>query len=346
MRAPEFWNHKYGREAAPFIRTVLSPFGWIYGQVTARRIATTTPYDPQIPVICVGNASVGGVGKTPITAYLLESLTRMGIKAVALTRGYGGREKGPLLVKSKHIFKDVGDEPMLLARKGPVWVSEGRDDGARAAVGALIGFRNTGAEVIIMDDGHQNPLVKKTLSLLVVDAEIGFGNERVFPAGPLREPLEIALSRADAVILMKPTPDYEVSPELTAQLKPLPVVPAHLVPYGQLPQHENGKNSKLYAFAGIGRPNKFFDSLIRAGADLVESQPYPNHYAYKDTDMKNLIDLAREDEATLITTEKDYVRIPISFQKHVAVWPVALQFEDELTLRRILHPIIAATKAG
>ncbi len=338
IRAPEFWNHKYGREAAPFIRTVLSPFGWVYGKVTARRIATTIPYDPQIPVICVGNASVGGVGKTPITAYLLESLTRMGIKAVALTRGYGGREKGPVLVKTKHTFKDIGDEPMLLARKGPVWVSAGRDDGARAAVGALVGFNKTGAEVIIMDDGHQNPLVKKTLSLLVVDAEIGFGNEHVFPAGPLREPLEAALSRADAVILMKPTPDYEVSADLLAQLKPLPVVAAHLIPYAQLPK------GKLYAFAGIGRPNKFFDALIRAGADLVEGQPYPNHYAYKDTDMKNLIDLAREDEATLITTEKDYVRIPKGFQKHVAVWPVSVQFEDELTLRRILHPIVAVTK--
>jgi len=340
MRAPEFWNHKHGREAAPFIRTVLSPLGWIYGQITARRIATTTSYDPKIPVICVGNAGVGGVGKTPITAYLLESLTRMGIKAVALTRGYGGREKGPLLVKSKHSYTDVGDEPMLLARKGPVWVSAGRDDGARAAVGALVGFNKTGAEVIIMDDGHQNPLVKKTLSLLVVDAEIGFGNERVFPAGPLREPLGAALSRSDAVILMKPTPDYEVSEALAAQLKPLPVIAAYLVPYGQLPA------GKLYAFAGIGRPNKFFDALIRAGADVVECQPYPNHYAYKDTDMKNLIDLAREDEATLITTEKDYVRIPKSFRKHIAVWPVSLQFEDELTLRRILHPIIATTKAS
>ncbi|MCF6222055.1 MAG: tetraacyldisaccharide 4'-kinase, partial [Robiginitomaculum sp.] len=256
--------------------------------------------------------------------------------------GSGGREKGPVLVKSKPTFQDVGDGPLLVARKGPVWVSAGRDDGARAAVGVLTGFSNMGAEVIIMDDGHQNPLVKKTLSLLVVDAEIGFGNERVFPAGPLREPVSAALSRSDAVILMKPTPDFEVDEYLLEQLKPLPVVAAHLAPYGQLPK------GKLYAFAGIGRPNKFFDALIRAmketNAELVESQPYPNHYAYKDTDMKNLIDLAREDEATLITTEKDYVRIPKGFQKHVAVWPVAVQFEDELTLRRILHPIIAAVK--
>ncbi len=344
MQAPDFWNHKYGREAAPFIRTVLSPIGWVYGKATARRIATTEPYDPKIPVICVGNASVGGVGKTPVTAYLLESLTRMGIKAVGLSRGYGGREKGPLLVNTKHTYKDVGDEPILLARKGPIWVSAGRDDGARAAVGALSGFNKTGAEVIIMDDGHQNPLVKKTLSLLVVDAETGFGNEHVFPSGPLREPLKAALSRTDAVILIKPTAQYAVSPELTAQLKPLPVIPAHLAPSGQLPQNKDGKKAKLYAFAGIGRPNKFFDALIRAGAELVEGQPFSNHYAYKDTDIKNLIDLAREDEAILITTEKDYVRIPKSFQKHIAVWPVSVEFEDELTLRRILHPIIAAVQ--
>lgn len=340
MRAPEFWNYKHGREAAPFIRTVLTPFGWIYGYATKRRIATTTPYDPGIPVICVGNASVGGVGKTPVTAYLLESLTRMGIKAVGLTRGYGGREKGPLLVRSKHSYKDVGDEPLLLARKGPVWVSAGRDDGARAAVGALVGFSRSGAEVIIMDDGHQNPLVKKTLSLLVVDAEIGFGNECVFPAGPLREPVSAALARTDAVILLKPTPDYEVDTALLETLKGLPVIPASLAPFARLPK------GKLYAFAGIGRPNKFFDALRRAGADLVESLPYANHYAYKDEDLKNLIDLAGEDEATLITTEKDYVRIPKGFRKHVAVWPVAVEFEDELTLRRILHPIITAAKSG
>ena len=344
MRAPEFWNYKHGREAAPFIRTVLTPLGWIYGYATKHRIATTTPYDPGIPVICVGNASVGGVGKTPVTAYLLESLTRMGIKAVGLTRGYGGKEKGPLLVKSKHSYKDVGDEPLLLARKGPVWVSAGRDDGARAAVGALVGFSNIGAEVIIMDDGHQNPLVKKTLSILVVDAEIGFGNERVFPAGPLREPVAAALGRTDAVILMKPTPDYETSPELLAQLKGLPVVPAWLAPFAQLPK------GKLYAFAGIGRPNKFFDALRRAmkdtGGELVEALSYANHYGYKDEDLKDLIDLAGEEEATLITTEKDYVRIPKGFRKHVAVWPVAVEFEDELTLRRILHPIITAAKSG
>ncbi len=329
MRPPEFWNHKYGREAAPFIRTALGPLGWLYGRATARRIATTVPYDPGIPVICVGNASVGGTGKTPVTAYLLESLNRMGIRAHGLSRGYGGREKGPMVVQSKHTHVDVGDEPLLLARKGPVWVAAGRDDGARAAAAR-------GAQIIIMDDGHQNPLVKKTLSLLVVDAEIGFGNGRVFPAGPLREPIAAALSRTDAVILMKPTPDFEVSGGLLALLKGLPVISAYLVSTAPLPK------GQLFAFAGIGRPNKFFDALGRAGGDVVEGIRYANHYAYKDTDLKNLLDLSKEYGAKLITTEKDFVRIPKGFQKHVTPWPVSVEFDDELTLRRILHPIIAA----
>jgi tetraacyldisaccharide 4'-kinase len=331
MRAPEFWNHKYGRDAALFLRTILRPLGALYAHSTAKRIANTTPYDPGIPVICVGNASVGGTGKTPIVAYLLESFNRMGIRAVALSRGYGGREKGPVLVHPKHTYRDVGDEPILLSRSGPVWIAAGRDDGARAA-------RGRGAQTIIMDDGHQNPLLQKTLSLLVVDAEIGFGNELIFPAGPLREPIKAALARTDAVVLMKPTLDYQPGDELLEHLHGTLVLNATLRPKQDPPA------GKLFAFAGIGRPNKFFDALIRSGAELVEGLDFADHHAYKDTDMKNLIDMAYEYKAQLITTEKDYVRIPTSWQKNVLVWPVSVQFEDELAVRRILHPLIEKLK--
>ncbi len=331
MRAPEFWNIKHGRDSAPMLRAILRPLGWLYARATAKRIQDTIPYDPGIPVISVGNASVGGTGKTPVTAYLLESFTRMGIHAIALTRGYGGTEKGPMIVTKKHSAAQVGDEPLLLAKHGPVWVAISRDDGAKAA-------QAQGARAIIMDDAHQNPSVKKTLSLLVVDAEIGFGNERVFPAGPLREPIKAALARTDAVILMKPNLDFIPREDLMAQLKGLPIIPAHLAPKGQLPK------GKLYAFAGIGRPNKFFTALLSHGADLVESMPFSNHYAYKETDMKDLIELSGEYGAQLITTEKDYVRIPIPYKKHIHVWPVSVVFENELSLRRILHPIIAAAK--
>lgn len=331
MKPPEFWYVKEGREAGRMLRTLLSPFSWFYARATAKRIRSTTPYDPGVPVICIGNASVGGTGKTPIAAYLLESLNRMGIRTVVLSRGYGGSEKGPIVVTEKHSAADVGDEPLLLARQGPVWIAEGRDDGAKAAA-------SHGAQVIIMDDGHQNPLVKKTLSFLVVDAEIGFGNNRVIPAGPLREPSSVALERADAVILMKPTPAYEVDEDLLAQFKGKPVVGASLV------AKEKPRPGRLYAFAGIGRPNKFFDHLKRAGADVVDGLGYADHYAYKDTDMMDLLELSGEYDAKLITTEKDYVRIPKSFRRHVTAWPVAAEFEDELTLRRILHPIISAVK--
>lgn len=328
MKPPEFWYENDGRESGRMLRTLLSPLSWLYARATAKRIRSTIPYDPGIPVICVGNASVGGTGKTPIAAYLLESLNRMGIRTVGLSRGYGGREKGPITVNNKHTAADVGDEPLLLARHGPVWVAIARDDGARAA-------RGQGAQVIVMDDGHQNPLLKKTLSLLVVDAEVGFGNGRVIPAGPLREPVQVALARADAVILMKPSPDFETDEDLMAQFKGKPVIPASLISKSKLP------SGKLYAFAGIGRPNKFFDSLKRAGGDLVEGLGYADHYAYKDTDMMDLIELSREYKAQLITTEKDFVRIPPSFRQHVIAWPVSVAFEDELTLRRLLHPIIA-----
>ena len=327
MRAPEFWNHKSGRESAPILSTVLMPLGKIYAYFTAKRIRETQPYDPGVPVICVGNASVGGTGKTPITAYLLESLTRMKLPAIALSRGYGGKEKGPIIVQPKHSFIDIGDEPKLLSSYGRVWVAISRDEGAKAAV-------TGGAKIIIMDDGHQNPYLKKTLSLLVVDAKIGFGNEAIFPAGPLREPIKQALKRTDAVVLMKPYKGYDIHPDLQAHLKGHLVLNAHLAPVAPVPE------GKLFAFAGIGRPNKFFDALKHAGAQLVEGLGYSNHYAYKDTDMMNLIALSKEYKARLITTEKDYMRIPKSFQKHVSVWPVRAVFEDELSIRRILHPII------
>jgi len=331
MKAPDFWNHRTGPEAKAALRTVLRPFGWLYAKAAARRLENTDSLDPGVPVICVGNATLGGTGKTPVVAYLLQSMRRLGVEAHGLSRGYGGREKGPTAVDPDHTAVDVGDEPLLLRRHGPVWVAAGRDEGALTAV-------NNGARVIIMDDGHQNPLLEKTLSLLVVDAETGFGNGCVFPAGPLREDLDAALERTDAVILMKPTLDYQISETLREQLKGQLVIPAYLAPKLDAPK------GKLFAFAGIGRPAKFFDSLKRAGANVVETEGYADHYKYKDEDIESLFLLASEMEAGLITTEKDYVRLPKGYRKGVQIWPVSVVFEDELTLRRLLHPIIEMAK--
>ncbi|MGB6317817.1 MAG: tetraacyldisaccharide 4'-kinase, partial [Litorimonas sp.] len=297
--------------------------------------AATEPLDPGVPVICVGNATLGGTGKTPVAIYLLKSLRRMGVNAHALTRGYGGQLKGPVPVNPRHTAEEVGDEPLMIARSGPVWVAEARDEGAVAAV-------SEGADALVMDDGHQNPSLLKTLSLLVVDAEVGFGNGSVFPAGPLREPLAEALARTDAVILMKPAPDFEIDSHLAGQLDGQLVIPAYLSPVAALP------TGRLYAFAGIGRPNKFFDQLRRLGADLVEGVPFADHHRFSDREIESLFTLASEYDAALITTEKDHARLPDGYRRGIHTLPVEVRFEDELTLRRLLHPIIqnAASRPG
>ena len=328
---PEFWNYRDGRRAAPVLRALLTPLSWIYAAATARRIATTSPMDPGIPVICVGNASVGGTGKTPVTAHILSMLLANKIRAYGLSRGYGGTERGPVLVTKNHSAADVGDEPLLLARHAPVWVSAGRDDGARAAAAK-------GAQALVMDDGHQNPLVQKTLSLLVVDAQVGFGNGRVVPAGPLREPASAALSRTDAVVLMKPYKAFKADDYLMAQFGDIPVLPAYLAPTAPMPK------GKLFAFAGIGRPNKFFDALRRGGADLADAIGYPDHHKYSDEDLASLQALAREYKAQLITTEKDFVRLPAAMKQYVAVWPVRAVFETENQLDLLLTPIIDSAR--
>lgn len=332
MRPPEFWNERDGRDSAPMLRLLLWPISAIYAWAGRRRRAKTEPLDPGVPVICVGNATMGGTGKTPVALYVLKSLRRLGVNAHALTRGYGGQLKGPVPVNPRHSAAEVGDEPLLLARAAPVWVSVARDEGALAAV-------SEGADAIVMDDGHQNPQLAKTLSLLVVDAEVGFGNGCVVPAGPLREPLKDALARTDAVILMKPDPSYEIEDHLAEQLQGQLVIPAYLKPRNAPPP------GKLFAFAGIGRPNKFFDSLRRMGAEIVDERPFADHHKFSDEEVEELFLLASEYDATLITTEKDHVRLPSGYRRGVMALPVDVKFEDELTLQRLLHPIIQSASS-
>ena len=327
MKPPEFWNHAEGRDGAPMLRTLLSPLGWAYGALTRRRIRRAEPFDAGVPVVCVGNATVGGTGKTPVALYLLHSLRRLGIETHALSRGHGGVERGPVEVTHNHSALEVGDEPLLLATAAPTWVSHDRASGARVAVAH-------GAKAIVMDDGHQNPDLRKSLSLLVVDAETGFGNGRILPAGPLRERVTDALARADAAILMMPGPDYDPAPELVAQLGNLPVIPAWLSATAAAPP------GPLHAFAGIGRPDKFFDTVRRIGGTVVEQTAFADHHRYRPEELATLALMARERGATLITTDKDYVRLPTGFRRAVHRLPVEVQFGDELTLRALLHPVI------
>lgn len=329
MRPPAFWSEDAGRSSGALTRALLSPLGWVYAALTARRIASTTPAPAPVPVICVGNLTVGGTGKTPVALTLLDAAARLGRKPAALSRGHGGQVKRPARVEPKiHSAWDVGDEPLLLARSAPAYIDRGRVHGARLAA-------SDGADLIIMDDGHQNPYLEKTLSIVVVDAETGWGPGTVIPAGPLREPVEAGLARADAVIVMtrddRAEPDYG---RLGLDELKIPVLKAWLEPDAAPPP------GPLLAFAGIGRPQKFYDALSAWGGELAEVTSFPDHHVFTRTDIERLADLAEAHEARLITTEKDWVRLPGDVQANVTPWPVRARFAEPARLDALIEQAV------
>lgn len=331
-RPPLFWYHRTGRDSAPMLRLLLTPISWLYSACTRWRLYKSRPHYSSIPVICVGNATVGGSGKTPIVIYLLKSLQQLGITTAAITRGYGGQTRTVRKVRFTDNAAQVGDEPLLLAAHTQhALVSRDRKKAAQYAC-------TQGAKLIVMDDGLQNPQLKQNLSLLVVDAEVGTGNGHIFPAGPLREPLFEALKRIQAVILMKPYPEFEVDSDLLGAFHDKLVLYAWPIPRRQLPRE------KLIAFAGIARPNKFFDHLTHHGANLMDAISFPNHYPYKNKDIDRLLKLSTDTGTSLITTEKDYVRLPKDYKQHIQEWPISVVFENELALHQLLHPLIYPEK--
>ena len=318
-RPPAFWSEK----DAPAAR-LLAPLGHVYGRIAARRIARAAPYRAPVPVICVGNATMGGVGKTPFALLLLRLLAGMGRAPHALTRGYGGTERGPHRVTGDADgAARVGDEALLLAEAAPVWVSADRPAGARAAVSA-------GADVIVMDDGFQNPSLAKTLSFLLIDAETAFGNGRVFPAGPLREPPGAAAARADALVSVGGAPPDALhaladgKPLLRADL----ALDAASVPDGP-----------LLAFAGIGRPERFFESLARAGGRVVRARAFPDHHPYREAELDALLAEAEAMGAALVTTAKDAVRLPPAYRDRVRTVPACMVSPDEARIRTLLEAL-------
>lgn len=329
LSTPRWW-YRRGDLPSPVTRALLTPLSWIWAASTARRIARARPADPGAPVICVGNLTVGGVGKTPIVRELLLILRARGVPAHGLSRGYGGREAGPLRVDpQRHDAAQVGDEPLMLAQDFPFWISRDRVAGARAAVAG-------GARAVIMDDGHQNPDLRKTLSLVVVDGETRsdewpFGDGAVFPAGPMREPLAIGLARADAVIVLLPEDLPEADPDLLALLSSKPVLIARLEAAAPPPP------GPQLGFAGIGKPWKVERALKAAGCDLVDFAPFPDHGAYDESTLRFLESRARDLGAELVTTEKDWIRLPPAWRKKVSVWPVRARFEDPAALDAILE---------
>lgn len=339
MRAPRFW---WRRERTP-AASLLAPLGALVGACAAARLKREGR-GIGVPVICVGNPTVGGSGKTPTAIHLAHRLIHAGRRPFFLTRGYGGRVNGPLLADpSRHSAAEIGDEPLLLARAAPVIVSRDRVAGALAAVHA-------GADAVVMDDGFQNPSLVKSLSILVIDAAVGIGNGLCLPAGPLRASIEPQFARAQALLLVG---EGEAGDEVggMARAAGLPVLRARLAPDAGAVARLIGR--RLYAFAGIGRPTKFFETLDAVGLRPAHTKTFADHHSFADGEIDTLFREADAGDFTLVTTEKDAARLSASaagraLLRATEVLPVRLVPEEPSAreLDRLLAKALAPAQAA
>lgn len=329
MRAPAFWWHPPGIASA-----ALAPLGALYGAVAGARLARAGEVAP-IPAICIGNFVAGGAGKTPAAIAVANRLRDLGRAPVFLSRGYGGRLRGPVRVDPlAHGWTDVGDEALLLAAVAPAIVS--RDRRAGAALAPALG------DVLVLDDGFQNPSLRKDLSIVVIDGEVGIGNGRVMPAGPLRAPLHAQAKQADAILAVG-----DGRGEALARALGLPLLRGTLQP--DLPPDLAGQ--RVMAFCGIGRPQKFFDTVAALGAVIVEARAFADHHWYTDPQARALLARAAELDAVAVTTAKDAVRLKGSHSLRTLAFTarvvrVKLVFEDEGLLDGLLSQALDRRLGG
>jgi len=317
MKAPAFWYKPPGLIAA-----LLFPLSLFWQAGTGIRRWLATPYRARKPVICVGNLVAGGAGKTPSALAISHVLQQAGKSPVFVTRGYGGEMQGPIEVDpGRHNARDVGDEALLLACAAPTFI--GRD---RAA--AIREAEKHGSH-LVLDDGLQNPHILPDLGFLVIDGEVGLGNGYVIPAGPFRETLSMAMTRVTAVIIIGGRDDHRIKGRMQC-----PMIRAEWRP--NLPE-DFPRSDNFFAFAGIGRPQKFYATCRAAGLALAGTMDFPDHHIFSDADLAQVKREAEAHGARLLTTEKDYVRLPHDFRKAVTVFSAKLEFDDMTAIKRLLR---------
>lgn len=304
MMTPKYWQNDN------IISKLLTPVGFLYGLATKCRINLIKGYKAKIPVICIGNITAGGVGKTPISMALAQMLQQKGMHPYFISRGYGGRLNGVLVDLKTMTAKDVGDEPMMLATIAPTVVSSNRAKAAQIA-------EKHGADILIMDDGFQNPSLKKDISFLVFNGEIGISNGKIIPAGPMRESLESGLKRADAIILIG-----EDKTNICSKINKT-IFKAHIKEV-----KPDEKSEKVLAFAGIGYPQKFYNSLMKCGLTIEKAYNFPDHHFYQKNELKALIKKANKRGLPIYTTLKDYVKIPGKFKEQFKVLHINAIFDE------------------
>lgn len=303
MKAPQFWYKSPG-----ILSASLAPLGWVYSNIASRIRSFKKSQKFSVPIISVGNIVCGGAGKTPVALSLAKLLQSKEFTVHFVTRGYKGIEIGPLKVDpTQQTYQEVGDEALLLAQQAPTWVAKKRVDGIKKAI-------ENGAEIVILDDGHQTSGLVKDLSLVVIDSLQGFGNGYPLPAGPLRENLKEGLKRADGFIYIGEKTPLSLQPCFKANLELKPLI---------LPK------KRVVAFCGIGFPQKFYRSVKDMNFNLVAMESFPDHYAYKEEDLLRLEKLAQRHDAILITTRKDWIKINPSWQERLYALDMSIQFQDE-----------------
>jgi tetraacyldisaccharide 4'-kinase len=335
MHEPRFWRQR----GAP--ARLLVPFAVIYGAIAGARMARMGAR-AGVPVICVGNLTLGGAGKTPAAIALARLLIAQGLTPFFLSRGYGGTRAGPLRVSPQHRAADVGDEPLLLTRVAPTIVARDRAGGAALAV-------TQGASVVVMDDGFQNPSLAKDFSLVVLDGGRGIDNGFVFPAGPLRAPLATQLKRADALLVIGEPAQTAQRVIASAQARALPVMHGKIAPDPATVADLTGK--KALAFAGIAHPGKFFETLAAAGIAAPVTRGFPDHHVFTRAEAHDLLETAKREGLQLLTTEKDLARIQgdanaADLARASIALPVAMTFDQPQKLEQLVTMSVTSKRAA